>query len=382
MNIIRKGKKVLTNLKHLPGWKTKRKIVVFESDDWGSIRMPSREVYDNCIKSGYRVDENIFDKYDSLASEEDLELLFELLKNYKDKNGNNPVFTGNCLVTNPNFRKIKESKYEKYYYELITETFKSYPKHTNNLKLWQKAREEKVFFPQSHGREHLNVSRFMNDLKKNKNNTMFAFDNKMPGIFELENRSDGNNYVVSLEHYDEDDKNEKNKIIIEGLKIFEKLFGYKSESFIATNYVWNKELECLLKEEGVKTLQGSITQLVPKGEFKGFRKKYNYIGKINQKKQIYLTRNVYFEPSFKENYDWVDSNLNMIQKIFSWNKPAIISTHRINYVGYIFKENRDRTLKMLNELLKQMLVKWPDIEFMTSVELGNLILKEKEMQQQ
>jgi hypothetical protein len=26
------------------GWKTKRKIVVIESDDWGSIRMPSKSV--------------------------------------------------------------------------------------------------------------------------------------------------------------------------------------------------------------------------------------------------------------------------------------------------------------------------------------------------
>lgn len=29
---------------NLPGWHTRRKIVVIESDDWGSIRMPSKEV--------------------------------------------------------------------------------------------------------------------------------------------------------------------------------------------------------------------------------------------------------------------------------------------------------------------------------------------------
>lgn len=33
------------NLLNIPGWRTNRKIVVIESDDWGSIRMPSQEVY-------------------------------------------------------------------------------------------------------------------------------------------------------------------------------------------------------------------------------------------------------------------------------------------------------------------------------------------------
>ena len=28
------------------GWRTKRHLVVIESDDWGTIRMPSREVYE------------------------------------------------------------------------------------------------------------------------------------------------------------------------------------------------------------------------------------------------------------------------------------------------------------------------------------------------
>ena len=36
------------NLLNIPGWRTKRHIVVIESDDWGSIRMPSKEVYKEC----------------------------------------------------------------------------------------------------------------------------------------------------------------------------------------------------------------------------------------------------------------------------------------------------------------------------------------------
>jgi len=60
---------------------------------------------------------------------------------------------------------------------------------------------------------------------------------------------------------------------------------------------------------------------------------------------------------------------------FRMKKPAIISSHRINYVGFIDSSNRDRNLKSLNQLLTRILEKWPDVEFMTTVELGNSISK-------
>jgi hypothetical protein len=41
--------KVVRNITHILGWKTKRKIVVFESDDWGSIRMPTNQIRDRLI---------------------------------------------------------------------------------------------------------------------------------------------------------------------------------------------------------------------------------------------------------------------------------------------------------------------------------------------
>ena len=37
------------NLLNIPGWRTKRKLVVIESDDWGAIRMPSKEIYNQFL---------------------------------------------------------------------------------------------------------------------------------------------------------------------------------------------------------------------------------------------------------------------------------------------------------------------------------------------
>ena len=52
---------------NVPGWRTKRKIVVIESDDWGSIRMSSLEAFNNLLKAGMRENLNHYNLYDSLV---------------------------------------------------------------------------------------------------------------------------------------------------------------------------------------------------------------------------------------------------------------------------------------------------------------------------
>lgn len=364
---------LVRHIKYLPGWRTNRKIIVIESDDWGSIRMPSKDVYNKCLKQGYRVDNNIFSKYDSLASESDLTNLFDLLLKFKDFNGNHPIITANCLTSNPDFEKIKQSNYKEYYFESIKDTFNRYPKHSQCFDLWKAGKDAKLFFPQFHGREHLNVSRFMNDLRSKNQDALFAFENEMPGIFEKDNVLQGNNYVVALEHHNKADREEKAKIISSGLQLFEELFSFKSSSFIATNHVWPPELDATTSNFGVKYLQGSYYQLIPKGNYKGFKKKYHYLGQKNKYHQLYLVRNVHFEPSLSRNADWVASALKQIELNFKWSKPAIISMHRINFVGFIDESNRDISLKLLENLLNSIILKYPDVEFLTTDQLGSEI---------
>ena len=49
-------KVILQNVSNIPGWRTRRKIVVIEGDDWGSIRMPSLSVYDALTRKGFELD--------------------------------------------------------------------------------------------------------------------------------------------------------------------------------------------------------------------------------------------------------------------------------------------------------------------------------------
>jgi len=65
--------------------------------------------------------------------------------------------------------------------------------------------------------------------------------------------------------------------------------------------------------------------------------------------------------------------MNEINTAFRWHKPAVISSHRVNYTGGLYVENRDHGLASLKNLLTAIVKKWPDVEFMTTAELGSLI---------
>ncbi len=339
--------------------------------------MPSREVYEQCLDAGYPVDNVSYDRYDSLLSQSDLELLFELLTKYRDKNGNHPAITANCVVANPDFEKIRRDNFQKYHYELITDTFKRYPAHKNNLSMWKEGVQKKIFLPQFHAREHLNVSLFMKYLQDGNRDVHFGFENGMPGIILNGPRGTGN-YFVEASHYESvSDKEDKLNIYIEGLDLFEGLFGYRSESIIPPNYTWSPDFDAAVLNKGVRIFQGlrKMKEPVP-GD--GYIYHSSFIGKRNSLGQVYLVRNALFEPSMfnlgVKNH--VDRCLKEISIAFAMQKPAIITSHRINYSGFIDCSNRDRNLKMLDELLSKMLKQWPRIEFMTSDQLGLLISNE------
>ena len=131
-------KKIIRNLSNIPGWRTKRHIIVIESDDWGSIRMSSKEAFRKLKQARIDVDKNHYNTNDALESNEDLEMLMEVLSKHKDSTGRNPVLTGVKIVANPNFDKIRESGFRKYYYEAYTETCKKYPEHNKVHDLWKK----------------------------------------------------------------------------------------------------------------------------------------------------------------------------------------------------------------------------------------------------
>ena len=361
---------VIQELINIPGFRSNRKIVVFESDDWGCIRMPSRKVYDQLLADDFRLDNCSYNRYDSLASEDDLTSLFELLLKHKDKDGKHPIFTVNTVVANPDFEKIKLSGFNDYHYEPFTKTLEKYPEHKNSFKLWKQGMKSNIFEPQFHGREHINVKRWMRSLKNNNAFVKLAFKNQMYDLSENERISEIS-FMDALNFEQTNELQFQKKSISEGLDIFEDVFGYKASSFIPPCYIMSNNLNSQLATCGIKSIQGNYYQLEPLvGKEHKFKKNLRYLGQKNNVNQTYLVRNAFFEP-----FEFIDKKLvvkNCLQQVSSAlnsNTPATISTHRVNFSGNISLKNRNENLEAFNELLSQIIKKWPEVEFVTSPQL-------------
>lgn len=368
------------NASNIPGWRTKRHIVVIESDDWGSIRMSSKEAFERMLKAGMPVDRSHYNMFDSLECNDDLEQMFETLSRFKDSTGRHPVFTGVNVVANPDFEKIKENNFTEYVFEPFTETCKKYSNHDKVYDLWKEGIGKRLMMPIFHGREHLNAQFWMRALQAQNKSTLVGFENGvtgMPGINGIKLPG----FQAAFDIETPNDLIYQKEVLKTGLNLFEELYGYKSRYFVPTNGPFNNTLEDVLNECGVKYINTGKKQKEPLGNGQ-YKINTRFIGDKNQYGQIYITRNCFFEPSssgfeWPANTNWVNNCLKEMEIAFRWNKPAVISSHRVNYIGYLHPENREKSLKQLSELISKMLKRWPDIEFMTSDELGDLIAKEK-----
>ena len=364
-------------ISNIPGWRTNRKICVFESDDWGSIRMPYDKAYKDLIKHNIINPRNLthYHIYDALESNEDLSSLFDIIHSFYDSNGNHPMFTGLNIIANPDFEKIRKSDFNEYYHEPFTKTLKRYPNHDKVYTLLLEGINNNLFIPQFHGREHLNVSAWLKALKKESSKTKVAFTYGITGINPITINESSIQFQAAFDFFNKNELANHKYIIEEGTILFKKLMGYKPSYFVPPNGPFNHSLCPTLKQYGIDYLLLNKLQREPLGNSK-YKTRINWLGKKNQNNQIILTRNASFEPS-AGGKDWVNSCLKNIEIAFSTKKPAIISSHRVNYIGSLDSRNRTRNLKLLKTLLSKILFYWPDVEFMSSVELGNIIRNSK-----
>lgn len=363
------------NGQNIFGWQSNKKIMVIESDDWGSIRMPSKKAFDNLLAYGIPVDKCPYNSYDSLETAEDLEAIFETFSSIKDYKGNSLKLTANTIVANPDFEKIKENNFTEYFYEDFRKTYIKIHGNANAFNLITEGINKEIYIPQLHGREHLHVIEWLKALKEDDRETRFAFENGLWGFPTKRFRENKMNFSTAFHIRNKKEETFARNSIKEASLMFENIFGFKSESFIAPRYIWNDAVEDELNDCGIKYIQGKIIQQIPIGN--ELKTKIHFQGSKNKNNQIYLNRNVFFEPTQNKKYHWEKDALNRIDIAFKWKSPVIISMHRLNFMGGLNVSNRTNNLIALKQLINKVQKKHPDVIFMSTNELGKLINNEK-----
>lgn len=368
---------IFQNLKNSIGWKTKRKIIVFSVDDYGNVRLNSKTARINMDKAGMKVYSR-FDALDTLETKQDLEQLYQVLDSVKDATGRNAVFTPFALPCNINFEKVAANGFQKYEYELLPETYSKLAKEQPEAYLgawekWQEGIQKGFLKPQFHGREHLNLAIFHDKLKNKDQQLLTALQNKSYTSISDDKYPTMSSFAA-FDFWEVSENENLKPILIDGLTQFETVFGYKSNYFTPPVFSIHNSLFATLKENGVDYLDLALLRKEHQGENR-FKKSFNFTGKSTKEKLIIMVRNVVFEPTEERGIDWVSFTMKQIETAFRWNKPAIISSHRVNFCGHIEESNREKGLKTLQELLEAIVKKWPDVEFMSADELATYITK-------
>jgi hypothetical protein len=354
----------LQNLKNIPGWTSSRNMVVFECDDWGSINMPSNEAYARMVSAGLNVGRRRWNRFDTLETADDLEQLFAVLDSVRDCQNRPAIFTPITNVANPDFDKIKSEGFTKYYFEKFTDTLARYYPDNNARKLWMEGMNAGIFMPELHGREHISVQFWLQELQRGNKDLMVAFNEgfvslEIPGTQPLIRGFRTEFYFVS-----EDQKPFLINSLKEGVSLFHEIFGYVPRVFVPANGIFHPDFVEVLAGTGVKFLWVNHFMRYPSDEGR-LKSRWMKAGQSGPQGLTYYMRNCSFEPN-GENYRGVDFTVRQIEAAFRWGKPAIVSTHRASFAGGLDPANRTKGMNELKKLLDVIIKKWPDIEFMSS----------------
>ena len=366
-------KQFLANhLKNIRGKKIKRKLLAFAVDDYGNIRVANLKAKENLLQKGVKLD-NRFDHFDALDTRDDYEMLFDVLSFVKDKNSNPAIFTPYALPCNTDYQRAIES--DCFIPENLDVTYKRLSSHNKAyegaFELLLEGIHHKLIKPQFHGREHLNVNLF-NALLKDKNPLLLAnIENQSLAGIPNHPSYPKVGFNQAFAFWKEEEIELHIEILKDGLERFEQVYGYKSIIFTPPAQQIHADLYAYVGSLGVKGIDKVRATMRHKGEGV-YVKERNILGEKGLGNTMSIVRNCVFEPTDRD-IDWVDFTFKQIEAAFFWGKPAIVSSHRVNFCGHIDPVNRKNGLIALKSLLDKVVKKWPDVEFVSVDELVHVM---------
>jgi hypothetical protein len=355
---------------YLRGWRSADKILVIESDDWGSIRTSSAAAYRRLVARGYAMERSCW-SVDALETDEDLEALYGVLERFRDARGRPACITANMVMANPDFAAIRRSGFEEYVYEPAASTLAASSERQNVAALWREGMQRRLFRPQFHAREHVRWRAWLGALRSGSAEALETLDLGMCGVPRAVSKEKQSFFepVYIGASADESRALDVRAMVREGVRLFEGQFGFRSLSTVAPNCVWTDTTEQAWAESGVRYIQGAFLQYGQAGR----RPRGHYLGQRTRHNGRYLVRNATFEPARQLRGEPWRGCLAQIARAFRFGIPAIVSSHRVNYVGSIVAANRKRGLDQLGRLLASVVSRWPEVHFLSSAELGYMI---------
>jgi len=310
-------------------------VLVIESDDWG----PGGSEY-----------------------EEGLRCVIEVLRKHKDRKGHSAVLTANVVLSAPDPEIIEKNGYTQYIPCFLKDHYQSI------YELLRYGQDEGLILPQLHGLSHAYTPGLLR-LAREGDTIVCSWLENFPG--EWEKLPDPlQAYYVDGTRLPSNSLSFEEQIgmIQDAMLVFRNHFGVDSQSTVAPCYLWDENTEKAWQAAGIQFIQTAgyrCTMLNAKG---GYQQDLSTIrmGDKNILEQIYLVRTVMYEP--RDRSDAEEICWKGIRKSFCQGLPAVICTHRHNFA--VCDGISNKALAGLDRLLSKTLNKYPDVNFLNSIELG------------
>ena len=304
-----------------------RKAVVIESDDWGLCAWsPDVEAF-RSLQSLPQFRGAAGRRYgaSTLESAADVERIATLLAELKGGDGFPPVLQANTVMAGPDYARLLPPAF----------ACDALPlgESADGTGRWarpglaaavDRAIESGVWWPELHGLHHLPETAWLVALRRGDDDARRAFDLESPVC----------DAVAASGEYDSSEPRElRRKNLESAVGRFRKRFGRSPGSFCPPDYRWDETTEEDAEQLGITVIQGHSERA--SGPLPRVR---HFLGKFGFPKiegaRLYLPARIAFEPGAEDDADrlGVDAALNAIRAAWSRGQPAIVSTHRANYV--------------------------------------------------
>lgn len=161
--------------------------------------------------------------------------------------------------------------------------------------------------------------------------------------------------------------NEIDTAVNEEVDLYRECFGDGPAVVVPPTFIWNEAVERAWARNGVDTV------ITPGRRYTGRdaqgapccvdRQILN--GDISSSNMIYLVRDIYFEPAIGHKAEDV---LTRIQEYSRLGRPALLETHRFNFIGH--EQKQKESLAELDRLLSFAQKNLPSLRFVSSEELA------------
>lgn len=353
----------------------KHPAIVLESDDWGYCGWVPDQTACEELKQlpSHRssLEDPMVEPYfgSTLESAPDMQRLGQCLREFRGGDGYPALMQANYILGAPDFVVMKAEGCQQF----EAQGFPAYKDRWRRPGLGDtvlKMIDEGLWAAEYHGWLHFNLDQWLEDLRQGEERTNWGFEREMT--------------VTGLERQDFEydpslDRKRIASLLHAGILQFEEFFGRKPKSTAAPDFGWNDEIETLWRQEGIQVVQGWRSQK------KRFRR-LTILDKLSRRitrppvyrkersHLVYLSQSAALEPMYARAGDQRYSPSTCIKRIEStWgsNRPAVIATHRFNYV-HLDQERVQDSCDMLKDFLKEIHRMNPNTIFLTDWELAQL----------